>query len=46
MEAKIKELEKAVGDTLKLKGELDELKKENEKAKTDCDVLATKFKEE
>jgi kinesin family protein C1 len=46
MEAKIKELEKAVGDTVKMKDELDGLKKENEKAKNDCEVLATKFKEE
>jgi predicted nucleic acid-binding Zn-ribbon protein len=46
MEAKIKDLEKAVGDTLKMKGELEELKKENEKAKNDCEVLSNKFKEE
>jgi len=46
MEAKVKELELAVGDTLKMKSELEDLKKENEKAKNDCEVLSTKFKEE
>lgn len=46
MEAKVKELELAVGDTLKMKSDLDDLKKENEKAKNDCEILSTKFKEE
>ena len=46
MEAKVKELELAVGDTLKMKSDLEDLKKENEKAKNDCEVLSTKFKEE
>ena len=46
MEAKIRELEVAVGDTLKMKNELEDLKKENVKAKSDCEVLSTKFKEE
>jgi hypothetical protein len=46
LEAKVKELELAVGDTLKMKSDLEDLKKENEKAKNDCEVLSTKFKEE
>ena len=46
MQGKIKELELAVGDTLKMKEELEELKKESEKARNDCEVLSTKFKEE
>lgn len=46
LEAKIKELEVAVGDTLKMKSELEDLKKENEKARNDCEILSNKFKEE
>jgi len=46
MQGKIKELELAVGDTLKMKEELEGLKKESEKARNDCEVLSTKFKEE
>ena len=46
MQGKIKELELAVGDTLKMKEELEGLKIESEKARNDCEVLSTKFKEE
>lgn len=46
MGQKIKELQVAVGDTLKLKDELEQMKKENEQAKADCEVLSAKFKEE
>ena len=35
-----------MGDTLKMKSDLEDLKKENQKAKNEIEVISTKFKEE